>query len=102
TKAAPAPAPEKAPTPSPAPDPAPAQAPAQEPRVMPSARRARAEKGLAPQDVRASGPGGRILKEDVLVAPPAKPAASGAREEDLVPMTALPQRIAHRPPESPS
>ena len=96
TKAAPAPAPEKAPTPSPAPAPAPAQAPAQEPRVMPSARRAMAEKGLEPKDVRASGPGGRILKEDVLVAPPAKPAASGAREEELVPMTPLRKRIAER------
>ncbi|HEV8112647.1 MAG TPA: 2-oxoglutarate dehydrogenase complex dihydrolipoyllysine-residue succinyltransferase [Planctomycetota bacterium] len=93
TKAAPAPAPEKAPTPAPAPAPAPAQ----EPRVMPSARRAIAEKGLEPKDVRASGPGGRILKEDVLVAPPAaKPAAAGAREEELVPMTPLRKRIAER------
>ncbi|MEZ6137484.1 MAG: 2-oxoglutarate dehydrogenase complex dihydrolipoyllysine-residue succinyltransferase [Pirellulaceae bacterium] len=36
------------------------------PRVMPSAQRLMEENGLQPADVKASGPGGRILKEDVL------------------------------------
>ena len=35
-------------------------------RVMPSAQRALEERGLAPEDVAPTGPGGRILKEDVL------------------------------------
>jgi len=35
-------------------------------RVMPSARRALKERGLKAEDVEASGPGGRVLKEDVL------------------------------------
>lgn len=37
-------------------------------RIMPSARRLMEEKGLSPDDVTASGPGGRILKGDVLAA----------------------------------
>lgn len=37
-----------------------------EPRIMPSAQRLMDEKNLKPSDVKASGPGGRILKEDVL------------------------------------
>jgi 2-oxoglutarate dehydrogenase E2 component (dihydrolipoamide succinyltransferase) len=93
-KAAPAPEPQAAP-PAKAPP-----APVQEPRVMPSARRAMQEKGLEPKDVRASGPGGRILKEDVLVAPAPKAATgaggASAREEELVPMTPLRKRIAER------
>ncbi|MEW6199241.1 MAG: 2-oxoglutarate dehydrogenase complex dihydrolipoyllysine-residue succinyltransferase [Planctomycetota bacterium] len=36
-----------------------------EPRVMPAARRALAEAGLSPADVQATGPGSRLLKEDV-------------------------------------
>src|SRR5688500_9603995 len=35
-------------------------------RVMPSARRALLEKGLEADDVTATGPGGRLLKEDVM------------------------------------
>jgi 2-oxoglutarate dehydrogenase E2 component (dihydrolipoamide succinyltransferase) len=46
-----------------APEPA-ALAPA--PRVMPAAEHLMAERGLAPRDVPGTGPGGRILKEDVL------------------------------------
>lgn len=40
------------------------------PRIMPSAQRMMQEKNLKPSDVNASGPGGRILKEDVLAATP--------------------------------
>jgi 2-oxoglutarate dehydrogenase E2 component (dihydrolipoamide succinyltransferase) len=40
--------------------------PGQEARVMPAAQRLLAEQNLSPQDVQASGPGGRVLKEDVM------------------------------------
>ncbi len=50
-----------------APDSEGAQAPAQEePFVMPAARRALEQAGLEPSDVKGTGPGGRLLKEDVL------------------------------------
>lgn len=82
--AAPAPAPAPAPKAAKA-EPAPKPAkPAAEPRVMPAAARAMAEKQLTPAQVQPTGPGGRILKEDVQRAaaqpapaapPPAAPAA---------------------------
>jgi 2-oxoglutarate dehydrogenase E2 component (dihydrolipoamide succinyltransferase) len=52
----------------PAPEAKPAPKPAGEPRVMPAAQRAMAEQGLTPESVKGTGPGGRILKEDVLKA----------------------------------
>ncbi|MEM7261818.1 MAG: 2-oxoglutarate dehydrogenase complex dihydrolipoyllysine-residue succinyltransferase, partial [Planctomycetota bacterium] len=77
-------------------------------RVMPAARRALASEGLEASDVEATGPGGRLLKEDVLrqasAAPPAPapsasapaPAPKGrdARLEETVPMTLLRRKIA--------
>ena len=77
-------------------------------RVMPSARRVLAEKGLTAEDVQASGPGGRLLKEDVLraekpaAAPPAvaqaatpEPSAGdGHRQEEVVRMTPLRRTVA--------
>src|SRR2546430_570583 len=39
---------------------------ASQPRVMPAAERILAAHGLRPEDVKATGPGGRILKEDAL------------------------------------
>ncbi len=54
-----------------------------EPRVMPAARRVLAEAGLAPEDVPASGPGGRVLKED---------AARAARERAGSGLAAPPRR----------
>ncbi|MGC4091581.1 MAG: 2-oxoglutarate dehydrogenase complex dihydrolipoyllysine-residue succinyltransferase [Polyangiaceae bacterium] len=93
-------------------------------RVMPSARRALKERGLRAEDVEATGPGGRVLKEDVMRAPEASPApaapapadvrpapaarvpavpappASADRHEDVVPMSPFRRRIAQRLVES--
>jgi 2-oxoglutarate dehydrogenase E2 component (dihydrolipoamide succinyltransferase) len=110
------------PTPAPPATPAPAAQP--EPRVMPAAARAIAEQGLKPEQVQGSGPGGRILKEDVLKhqpsrpapaeasapapkeapapepqaqpAPGSAPAPGGFREEQVVPMTRLRKTLAER------
>jgi len=83
-------------------------------RVMPAARRVLAEHELEASDVRASGPGGRLLKEDVqrhvgerpqpappaapeAEAVPAAPASDGAAaREELVPLSPLRKRIAER------
>jgi 2-oxoglutarate dehydrogenase E2 component (dihydrolipoamide succinyltransferase) len=90
-----------------------------EPRVMPAAARVMAEQGLKTDEVQGTGPGGRILKEDALKQPtrpaPAEPApqpssppsqptitpqpqlsTSGAREEQVVPMTRLRKTLAER------
>jgi 2-oxoglutarate dehydrogenase E2 component (dihydrolipoamide succinyltransferase) len=75
---------------------------------MPSARRALKERGLRAEDVEATGPGGRLLKEDVLraeassAAAEARPAAppEGARAEEIVPMSPFRKRIAERLVES--
>jgi 2-oxoglutarate dehydrogenase E2 component (dihydrolipoamide succinyltransferase) len=68
-------------------------------RVMPSARRALKERGLSPDDVEATGPGGRVLKEDVdrLKEKPAdKPAPASDRQEEVVAMSPFRKRIAER------
>jgi 2-oxoglutarate dehydrogenase E2 component (dihydrolipoamide succinyltransferase) len=88
-----------------------------QPAVMPAAQRILAEAGLSAEDVKGTGKGGRILKEDAQRAatatpakatPPAKstvpakasaPAANlaaGAREERRVPMSPIRQTIARR------
>lgn len=77
--------------------------------VMPAAARVLAEKGLSPSEVTATGPGNRLLKEDVLrhgqAAPPSTPAissvpsaaiATGARTEEIVPMSMLRKKVAER------
>jgi len=77
-------------------------------RVMPSARRALKERGLRADDVEGSGPGGRVLKEDVLRAPgtpapesgPSSGAAASDRSEEVVPMSPFRKRIAERLVES--
>jgi 2-oxoglutarate dehydrogenase E2 component (dihydrolipoamide succinyltransferase) len=79
------------------------------PRVMPAAQRALAEHGLRADEVQATGPGGRLLKEDVLrhaqrgqpAEAPAQPAApkptpAGARAQEVVPMTPLRRTVARR------
>jgi 2-oxoglutarate dehydrogenase E2 component (dihydrolipoamide succinyltransferase) len=100
-----APSPAAAPTPAPAPQGEPASGQGEK-IVMPAAARALAESGLKAQDVAATGPGGRLLKEDVMrqvealaSAPrPAAPAAApaGARDEEVVPMSMLRRRVAER------
>jgi 2-oxoglutarate dehydrogenase E2 component (dihydrolipoamide succinyltransferase) len=94
-------------------------------RVMPSARRALKERGLKVEDVEGSGPGGRVLKEDVLrhieePPPAARPEELQARKlareeapraemreaphaeapedglEEIVPMSPFRRRIAER------
>jgi 2-oxoglutarate dehydrogenase E2 component (dihydrolipoamide succinyltransferase) len=84
-----------------------AAAPSGTPVVMPAAARALADAGLKASDVQATGPGGRLLKEDVLRkvesdsrAPetPAfsAPVATGARTEEAVPMSMLRRKVAER------
>src|SRR5688500_9884873 len=93
-------------------------------RVMPAAARVMAEQGIQAENIQGSGPGGRVLKDDVLKqveglqkekapaptqpAPPAsapapaqKPAAiadvsAGSRQEQVVPMTRLRKTLAER------
>ncbi len=87
-----------------------------EPRIMPAAQRLLDEYGLSPGDLRGSGPGGRILKEDVerhlekvqavsegtkeAPAPKERTAPAGRvegeREEEVVPMSPLRRTIARR------
>ena len=94
---------------------------AEPPRVMPAARRLIAERGVAAGQVAPTGPGGRLLKEDVLrhldkarepdaavspaapetVIPETKVPAPAARsvaprEEEAVPMSLLRRRVAER------
>ena len=96
------------------PVPAPPSASAPEPRVTPAARRVLAERGLSASEVTATGPGGRLLKEDVLghrstpsavpaPAPPAKPPTltapvhvAGARESEKVKMSPIRKTVARR------
>lgn len=90
-------------------------------RITPAARRALSEFGLEASQVRATGPGGRLLKEDVIryveerdakearpaaarrgeepAGPPAGhpgPVPSGDRQEEVVPMSLMRRRIAAR------
>ena len=94
-----------------------------EQRVMPAAARVMAEQGIKAESVQGSGPGGRVLKEDVLksvegkekssTAPPqvqpnspssaptpASKVITGAagdyRQEQIVPMTRLRKTVAER------
>ena len=83
-------------------------------RVMPAAQREIAERGVDPSNIEPSGPGGRILKEDVLraaqsptaVRPPAQAAPYAAEDsegpgellagEEAVPMSPIRRKIAER------
>ena len=82
------------------------------PHVMPAAARALAETRISPEAVKATGPGGRVLKEDVAraaaeaksaapepprAAPTATPAQAGnERQEEVVPMSRLRRTVAER------
>jgi len=66
----PAPAPAPSETQAPAATPAHTTAGAETARVMPSAERLMEERGLKSDQITATGPGGRILKEDVLAVKP--------------------------------
>lgn len=87
--------------------------PAEDIRVMPAARRLLDERGLRPQDITPTGPGNRLLKEDVLrhiemakaepsaatqpsPRPAQAPAAPSGEREEIVPMSPLRRRIAER------
>jgi len=96
---------------APAPAPTTASA-ASDSKVMPSAERLAAKAGIPASGIPGSGPGGRVLKEDVQRAvaapaapaaqqptaakPPSPPAIKGERRDDVVPMTPLRRRIAER------
>lgn len=69
-----------------------AAAPAGEARVMPAARRIMEENQLGQGDVRASGPGGRILKEDAQRAVEAKQAPAQAAPPQTPAAPAAPAR----------
>jgi 2-oxoglutarate dehydrogenase E2 component (dihydrolipoamide succinyltransferase) len=100
---------------------APGSASAHEPRVTPAARRILAERGLSASEVTATGPGGRLLKEDALnhrstpsaPTPPSsapaptapkptapKPTApvrvAGARESEKIKMSPIRKTVARR------
>ncbi len=82
-----------------------APAAAAEPRVMPAAQRVLDQRGISASDVTATGPGGRILKEDAErhsptpvatpVPPPAAPLAGGG-DDEVIPMSPLRRKIAER------
>lgn len=86
----------------------PAQVAPVESKVMPAAERLAAQAGLEAASLPGSGPGGRVLKEDVQRAaskapttppsptPSTPPAGKRERQEDRVPMTPLRRRIAER------
>jgi 2-oxoglutarate dehydrogenase E2 component (dihydrolipoamide succinyltransferase) len=94
--------------------PSPAESKPSEKRVMPAAQRALEERGLSAEQVEATGPGGRLLKEDVLrhveakdqkpasptaqVPPTAAPqtAPSPDRQEEVIPMSRLRRTVAER------
>jgi len=71
-----------------------------QPAVMPAAQRLLAEQGLSASDVRGTGPGGRILKEDVqqIAAGKTGPPQSveGDRTEETVSMSPMRRSIAAR------
>jgi 2-oxoglutarate dehydrogenase E2 component (dihydrolipoamide succinyltransferase) len=76
-----------------------------DPHVMPAARRLREEHGLSKSDVKATGPGGRLLKEDVLrhvgelddeSDEDRDDATAASRNEEVVPLSPIRRRIAER------
>lgn len=78
-----------------------ATAPAAEPpKVMPAAARELAQRQLSPAQVNPTGPGGRLLKEDVLntdlTVASAPLTGTPQRSEEVVPLSPIRRRIAER------
>ena len=104
---APAPAAPKAPSPAPAAA-APVAAPAGRVKISPLARKLAAEKSVDPSGITGSGPGGRIVRADVLAAAAAPRAAAPAaidrsgpvQEERTVAVSSMREAIARRLVES--
>lgn len=110
--------PESKPAPPSVPSPTSASSEEGKPRVMPAAARLMAETGTPLEKIQPSGPGGRILKEDVQraaaplahAAPPPAPApeplpaapepqpvaSDGQRDEEVVRMSLIRRKIAER------
>ncbi len=85
----PAPAPAAGGAQAPAAAPAHAAAAAETARVMPSAERLMEERGLKSEQITATGPGGRILKEDVLATQPvAAPVPAPTQAQTVQPRNA--------------
>ena len=83
---APAPAPVPAPTPAPSPAPAPVPtAPAGRIRISPLARKLAEEKGLDYSRVTGSGPGGRIVRADIIAVAKNPPAPAPAAAKAAAP-----------------
>ncbi len=86
----------------------PASSAERSPKVMPAAARLLAERGMTPADVAPSGPGGRLVKEDVqraiepMAPAPARsdprpaPSADGGRATEVVAMSPLRRTVARR------
>jgi len=84
--AAPAPAVNQAPAPAPAPAPTPAPAaPAGRIRISPLARKLAEEKGLDYSRITGSGPGGRIVRTDIIAAAKNPPAPAPAAAKAAAP-----------------
>ena len=77
-EAKPAPAPEAKPTPAPVPA-APVRAAGERVRISPLAKKLAAGKGLDPALIKGSGPGGRIVRADILAAEAAGTAKAGSK-----------------------
>ena len=93
-------APVSAPAAEPKPEPvgdAPAASEPEETRVMPAAQRLLDEHSLKPSEIAATGPGGRLLKEDVLAHLEGDTGAAGEdRESKIVRMSPLRRTVARR------
>ena len=110
-KAAPAAKPPKAAPLKPAPVPVPAAAPSGRLRISPLARKLAAERGVDPSRVAGSGPGGRIVRADIIAAaqtavapskgvnPGEVPTAGGSssvQEDRVVPVSNMRATVARR------
>ncbi len=87
--------PEPAPMAKPA-APAPEDAPTGRIKASPIARKMAKERGIDLAAVAGSGPGGRIVKRDVLAHEPPAPATAPAARDEEIPLTPMAKAIAER------